>query len=463
MSGLRWATLAGTAVLALASPATARPLSLDDLAKLQEVESPTIDPSGNWVAYSVGTVDTKADKSFSHIWMTSWDGNRSVQLTNRAKESESVPRWSPDGHYLAFVSSRDDKHDNDQLWLLDRTGGEARPLTKLAGSVVDYAWSPDSRQIALVVLDPDPDADTDKEKAKSDDEKSPKPIVIDRFQFKRDIDGYLRNQRQRLVMFDVATGQTRRLTTGEFDEYLPAWSLDGSRIAFTSNRDQDPDRSYNYDLWLVPASATGAAPARLTSFAGADNDPDYESYPAWSPDGRSIAFVQGGPVELFSYGTSHLALVPASGGATRLLTADLDRNVGKPMWSADGKTLTTEWKGHTITLPANNIGKNPGAERHAMHGLILKAKTDNVSVKKTHDGEEVTGVIHAGDFGGHWLSQTDLDFTITLTAEAVEATVVARNVGKEDEPIAIGWHPYFAFPSGWAVVRRDSVERGPIR
>ncbi len=116
--------------------------------------------------------------------------------------------------------------------------------------------------------------------------------------------------------------------------------------------------------------------------------------------------------------------------------------------SADGKTLTTEWKGHTITLPANNIGKNPGAERHAMHGLILKAKTDNVSVKKTHDGEEVTGVIHAGDFGGHWLSKTDLDFTITLTAEAVEATVVARNVGKEDEPIAIGWHPYFAFPSG---------------
>ncbi len=116
--------------------------------------------------------------------------------------------------------------------------------------------------------------------------------------------------------------------------------------------------------------------------------------------------------------------------------------------SADGKTLTTVWKGHTITLPANNIGKNPGAERHAMHGLILKAKTDNVSVKNIPGGEEVTGIIHAGDFGGHWLSKTDLDFTITLTAEAVDATVVARNVGSEAEPIAIGWHPYFAIPSG---------------
>src|SRR5579862_6878947 len=116
--------------------------------------------------------------------------------------------------------------------------------------------------------------------------------------------------------------------------------------------------------------------------------------------------------------------------------------------SADGKTLTTEWQGHKITLPANNIGKNPGAERHAMHGLILKAKTDNVNVKKIPGGEEVTGVIHAGDFGGHWLSKTDLDFTISLTADAVSATVVAHNTGSEAEPIAIGWHPYFAFPSG---------------
>ncbi len=116
--------------------------------------------------------------------------------------------------------------------------------------------------------------------------------------------------------------------------------------------------------------------------------------------------------------------------------------------SADGKTLTTSWQGHTITLPANNIGKNPGAERHAMHGLILKAKTDDVKVRKTAGGEEVTGVIHAGDFGGHWLSKTDLDFTISLTADGVTSTVVARNVGNEAEPMAIGWHPYFAFPSG---------------
>jgi galactose mutarotase-like enzyme len=116
--------------------------------------------------------------------------------------------------------------------------------------------------------------------------------------------------------------------------------------------------------------------------------------------------------------------------------------------SADGKTLTTEWQGHTITLPANNIGKLPTAERHAMHGLILKAKTDEVKVGNGTGGGEVTGVIHAGDFGGHWLSKTDLVVNIRLTAEDVDATIDAKNVGGEEEPIAIAWHPYFNLPSG---------------
>ena len=109
--------------------------------------------------------------------------------------------------------------------------------------------------------------------------------------------------------------------------------------------------------------------------------------------------------------------------------------------SADGKTLTTEWNGHPITLPANNIGKLPTAERHAMHGLILKAKTDDVAVKKIPGGEGVSGTIHAGSFGGYWPSKTDLFVTVSLTADAVDASIVAKNVGGEDEPIAIAWHP----------------------
>jgi galactose mutarotase-like enzyme len=116
--------------------------------------------------------------------------------------------------------------------------------------------------------------------------------------------------------------------------------------------------------------------------------------------------------------------------------------------SADSKTLTIEWHGKTITLPANWPGKKPGAEPVAMHGMILDSKTDDVNVQTIPDGQVLTGTIHAGDFGGHWLSKTDLSFKLTLTGDAFDAEITAKNVDDEAEPIAIGWHPYLSIPSG---------------
>jgi galactose mutarotase-like enzyme len=116
--------------------------------------------------------------------------------------------------------------------------------------------------------------------------------------------------------------------------------------------------------------------------------------------------------------------------------------------SDDKQSITTSWHGKTLTLPANFSGKKPGAEVHSIHGLIVASKTDDVKVADSADGQTVTGTIHAGDFGGHWLSKTDLDFTIELAGKDVTATITAKNVGDQDEPMAIGWHPYFAIPSG---------------
>lgn len=117
--------------------------------------------------------------------------------------------------------------------------------------------------------------------------------------------------------------------------------------------------------------------------------------------------------------------------------------------SADEKTITTEWHGKKIVLSANwHNSDHPDEDKHAMHGLILNWPAQDVQTVKIPDGETVTGIIHAGDFDGHWLSKTDLSFVITLTGGAVDAEIVAKNVGNEDEPMAIGWHPYFTIPSG---------------
>jgi aldose 1-epimerase len=115
--------------------------------------------------------------------------------------------------------------------------------------------------------------------------------------------------------------------------------------------------------------------------------------------------------------------------------------------SADGKSVITHWRGHTLALPANFPSKNPGGRVVAIHGLITKDKVEDLQTQTTADGQTVTGVIHAGDFGGHWISDTDLQMTIALTGDAVDVTITAKNVGKEPEPMSIGWHPYFQIPS----------------
>ena len=132
-AGLLLAVITGVCTGQLAAQ---RPVETGDLNRIREVSDPQLSPDGKWVAYTVSTADTVEDKRDADIWMASWDGGRSVRLTWTRKR-EHAPRWSPDGRYLAFLSARDDAREVEQLWLLDRRGGEAERLTDLPGGVSD--------------------------------------------------------------------------------------------------------------------------------------------------------------------------------------------------------------------------------------------------------------------------------------------------------------------------------------
>src|SRR5258705_3319767 len=327
-----------------------RPISLDDLGKLKDVRDPQCAPDGKSAAFVVSQVDVKEDKGGNaHIWMVGIDGQNEGQITS-STDSESLPKFSPDGKYLSFTSSRPGKAKGNQVWLLDRSGGEAFQLTEVKGRLQGYEWSPDSKRLALTIGDPDPDAPDPSTgsgqapgagtagDAAGGRGKAPKPIVIDRYKYKQDGQGYLLSGRHTYIyLFDIALKKLDRLTAGKADEGSPSWSPDGTRIAFTSNRNADPDREPSAQLFVADGrpGSTEKALTAATSRGG-------RGKPEFSPDGKWIAFLEGDEKKYGAYGMEHLTIVAADGSTPpqRVAASEaLDRGVSQPRWAEDGQNI----------------------------------------------------------------------------------------------------------------------------
>jgi dipeptidyl aminopeptidase/acylaminoacyl peptidase len=418
-------------VIALASEqATKRGVTIDDFARLKTVGDPQLSPDGKWVAYTVGTIDLEKDKRNTDLWMVSWDGGEELRLTS-SPDGEGRPRWSPDNRFLAFLASRgdeDQKKKGSQVWFLDRRGGEAQRLTDIKGGVSDYAFSADGKRLVLVVSDPDPDDEPEKKDGWK--RKAKPPVLIERYHFKADRQGYLVNLHEHLWVFDLETRKGEAITSGNFDERSPVWSPDGKLIAFVSKRAPDPDRSDDSNIYVIEAKA-GAEPRPVTTFAGPDG-----GRPAWSPDGQWIAYFQGDEPRFHAYNLNKLAVAPAAGGPARVLTAPLDRAVeGSIHWTADGRSLICvvedDRASYVARVPAagGEVEKLTGGRRVVSS---LSIANDGKAALLTATAAELPEV-HALENGAFrrlsrqndaWLSEVGLGTTEDFTSKSRDGTVV---------------------------------------
>jgi dipeptidyl aminopeptidase/acylaminoacyl peptidase len=344
------------------------PFTIDDLYDLAWFEDVQLSPDGRTVAAVRVSVDRQNNSYRRALYLVaSADG--SARRFSRGK-SDYQPRWSPDGRWLAFVSTRDD--DSGQIYLISCDGGEAQQLTSLPNGASDPAWSPDGRRLAFLASVSEeerrredagelptsaPDAWTarrEREQRQHEEEQRRDPRVVTRLPY-RSGTSFFDQRRRHVYLIDRPDDESetpprpRRLSDGDIHYGAPAWMPDGQSLLTTATRDPEADSLFAYyDVMRLPLD--GGAATSLTSAGFSYFEPQA------SPDGRLIAFRRLDEQRLLADG-SRVAIIPAEGGEITDLTAHSDLNVEQFHWAPDSQSIlfVAGWQGdahiYTIGLP----------------------------------------------------------------------------------------------------------------
>jgi dipeptidyl aminopeptidase/acylaminoacyl peptidase len=347
--------LAAGWLAATTAAASEKPWTSDDILALKTVSEPQLSPDGRLVAYVVTGLTEEGDDTQSDVWLVPAAGGEARALTSSPANDDS-PRWSPDGKELAFLSERPrpGKTDGDegkrQIWLTRPDGGEPRLLTRSAGSVSRFEWSRDGKTIAYLAREAKSEERKKKEKDK-DDWWTPAEMY----------------PWVRLWVMDVATREARQITK---ERHATGFSLspDGQRLVVALQPTPLANDTYDSDLFLVPTG--GGSPVPLVV------RPGHDSSPAWSPDGKWIAFVTQDGKDREWYTNTYVGLVSPEGGPPRNLTARFDERIGglrgsEIAWAPDSRAVLF-----------------PASQRTAQH--LFRATLDGL-VSPLTKGPEVNG------------------------------------------------------------------------
>jgi len=376
-----------------------RTTTAEDLYRFRLVTDCRISPDGQHIVFCVQRVDEETEKKYTNLWILPTDGNASWQFTH-GDQTDSKPKWSPDGTELAFLSNRDDE-DQPQIYVIPFRGGEARCLTNMKGEFGTLEWSPDGTQFLCQFRKKDQEA-IEREK---DEQKKELGVVsrrIERVFYKLDGKGFLPKERWHVWIIDAESGEPTQLTEGEvYDELNPRWSPDGEQIVFHSNHADDPDLDPDaVDIFIMPAS--GGEPRRIDTPFGS------KQKPVFSPDGAWIAYLgKEGRGEWWK--NTGLWVVPVDGSAeAQNLTKPFDVHVGDatindlpghlppapPTWSRDSERIYVQVSEHGDTV-LKSVARNADTGDGDDGLTAVVASKGVVGAFSLDDGQSTVAYLHA--------------------------------------------------------------------
>ena len=305
----------------------------EDIYSIKDITLSDVSEDGNGIVFITSQAENKYDGFKNTLYFLDTHKGKKVKLLesygSKGMNFSSI-KFSSNSKSIFFLSSgmKTSGKESNQIWSLSLSNRVKRKVTNFDGDISDYDVSDDGKTIAFI---------GQRSSDKKADTKTPSPIVIDRYQFKRDYEGFLGPNRDHLFIFDTQSRKVEQITSGQKDHLYPSISPNGENIAYMT-KEGDFDRHNNWEIFIKNIKGEESH-RKLLSNNGEDISISYPSRPEWSPDGEKIAYLHGGDHSMLWYALQEVSIIDVETGDIDFISQGFDRNTSLPQWSGDGQNI----------------------------------------------------------------------------------------------------------------------------